>query len=353
MRAIEKMWTVVYKIDEARQITPTGNASRLHHSTFDKIGSRDDVDFIFEKLANDYKVIELLNIPVRTPPRPGQPQHSYSYIFRVLPRFDAYYEDLYTKYSFGADKLNNSNFLKVFDVMLDIEDKLNIKPQLKIQIPLMPHIVRFGILLPKDTIHFRDEYCQSRWDGAEFLKNVGVAKSVVSNNPNSHRWEGYIVIELTSRLEFERLLEKMRVRYKKDFHKTTTKLPKETSIAAPIPEQEPKNDKPVLNLDLTKPQPVLSFGKNKTSLDDSTIEYFVIKEVIESYPKPAEDDNIIEAWGGKEGKQTLYDANNRLNKKLSALLETKDKPLKHKNSRYWISDEFTEYMAKLTKTGSA
>jgi hypothetical protein len=85
-------------------------------------------------------------------------------------------------------------------------------------------------------------------------------------------------------------------------------------------------------------------------LNSTSIEYFVLKELFEEFPNPALDDNIVEAWGGKDKSQTLYDASRRINQKLMKLLEVDGVVLAHKNSKFWIEERFKPLIEPLTKT---
>ena len=64
MRSLEKLWTVVYKIDQTRQITPEGKHVRINPRTA-FYGKLDPVDIenIFELLQNDAAATKIIEEP--------------------------------------------------------------------------------------------------------------------------------------------------------------------------------------------------------------------------------------------------------------------------------------------------
>lgn len=213
MKSLEKIWTIVYKINQAREITPKGKPCRISIDTITPKISQQDADYIFEKLEEDEKVIKIISIPVKAMPNPKLGEDAYNYVFEVLPSFEKYRDELYAQYSFGVDSLNDFNFLKIYDVVLDIKEELELTDGNKIRIRLFPSVIKFGQLLPADSISLRDQYCDYRWKSVEFLKKLKVIDDFRFINLG-HRWESEIEITV-NRLEFGRLVEKLEERFKK------------------------------------------------------------------------------------------------------------------------------------------
>lgn len=92
-----------------------------------------------------------------------------------------------------ASTLGDDNFLRLYDVVIDITDDLEMSPVPTI--PLYQSMVKFEILLPMDSIGWRDRYCEGRWKAVDLLKTHGVVKHVEVLKGN-HRWENRLRIEV-------------------------------------------------------------------------------------------------------------------------------------------------------------
>lgn len=87
--------------------------------------------------------------------------------------------------------LSPINFYAVLDVILDIRDALQLK-EIAI-IPMLQTIVKFGILMPADSITTRDRYCELRWDAAKLLQKRGIIREL-DHEDGPHRWESRMKI---------------------------------------------------------------------------------------------------------------------------------------------------------------
>jgi len=112
--------------------------------------------------------------------------------------------------------------------------------------------------------------------------------------------------------------------------------------------EEQHRDKLILNVD--SPEPNLRYNTQSVTLDSSSIEYFILKEVFTNIPSAGLDNDIVDSWGKSENNQTLYDACLRVNMKLQKLLKTSDKILVHKNGKFWIEKGYQDCVVQLTKT---
>jgi hypothetical protein len=90
-----------------------------------------------------------------------------------------------------ASMLGDDNFLRLYDVVIDITDDMEMSPVPTI--PLYQSMVKFKMLLPMDSIGWRDRYCEGRGKAVELLKTRGVVKSVEVLQGN-HRWENRLRI---------------------------------------------------------------------------------------------------------------------------------------------------------------
>jgi hypothetical protein len=115
-------------------------------------------------------------------------------------------------------KLTKENFPAVYDVMLDIQQELQFSDI--VQIPLLPTIVRFQVLMPVDSIGMRDRYCDLRWKSINLIKKQGVITEYQLLR-ETHRWKNRLQIDLDPDT-FALFSEAMDLEYKSKFEKDTT-----------------------------------------------------------------------------------------------------------------------------------
>ena len=93
--------------------------------------------------------------------------------------------------------LSGDNFLKVYDVVIDIAEALELSKTASI--PLYQPRVKYSTLLPMDTVGWRDAYCKGRWEAIHFLKDKGVLKEI-NYIEGRHRWESTMKVEADTSL---------------------------------------------------------------------------------------------------------------------------------------------------------
>ena len=85
-----------------------------------------------------------------------------------------------------VDELTEENFYAIYDVALDIHADLQLgQPP---DIPMVPSLIRFPILMPADGINMRDRYGNLRWKAMKFLESKGVIQRI-DIQQHGHRWE--------------------------------------------------------------------------------------------------------------------------------------------------------------------
>lgn len=355
MRADEKIWNVVYAISQARQIRPSNEPCKISPSVFSKM-SQDEVDGIFKKLDKDEDVINLINIPkswavVTANSRPDD----YRYVFGVKENFDTFYENKYREYYQAIHNLATENFLSIFDLVLDIEREIQMSDSNKVSVDVLNRVVRFSILFPRDSAHFRDAYCKRRIDSANYLKRHGAIKSYEVQNNIGNGWDAKIEIEFSTPA-FDGFADKMKARYKTDFHKqpklVIDKQPK-PKIEKPDdtmidPSEEPEADEPV---NATVPQDQekvrfdakaskLTFSGKTCDIPDETLEHYICKLVFKNRRVAAKEDDILEyTTKSQESQRAVYDAMLRINKKASNQLGT-PKLLSYKAAKVRITAKY-------------
>lgn len=317
----EKIWTVVSLIDEAAEITPSGKPSRIDPS--DSVWSAMsglEADYIFEKLANDEKVIKLISKPRKKLDRDDVSADCY--IFEVLPSFKEYRDSLYAKQSFGLDKISDGNFLKVFDVSLDIKEGLELTDEGRAEIRLLPSIVKFPGLMPADTIDLRDRYAEYRYTSVEFLKKIGAIIDFKVNE-GLHRWDSSMVVTL-NRFDFDQFHEKMTNRYRENFSK---KKPKQIELM-----KRPRFD--------SKESKII-FNEKECPVPTGTVEYYLCQLAFDQFGEKVPEMDIVEAAGINDKSKTVYDAHRRLNDKVAKALSIQEL-FEFKTGHVWIRKELFE-----------
>ncbi|MEK7616580.1 MAG: hypothetical protein AAB414_00820 [Patescibacteria group bacterium] len=91
-------------------------------------------------------------------------------------------------------KLEGLNFLKVYDVLLDIQDKLQLSATNDITIDLFPSRIRFPKLFPEDTPFSKERYCQDRLEAINYLKEIGAISAYQLYKAHFNTWEDKVRI---------------------------------------------------------------------------------------------------------------------------------------------------------------
>lgn len=354
MRADEKIWNVVYAISQARQIRPSNEPCKISPSVFSKM-SQDEVDGIFKKLDKDEDVINLISVPkswaaVTANSRPDE----YRYVFGVKENFDTYYENKYREYYQAIHNLATENFLSIFDLVLDIEREIQMSDSNKVFVDVLNHVVRFPILFPRDSAHFRDAYCKRRIDSANYLKRHGAIKSYDLQDNLGNGWDAKIEIEFSTPA-FDGFADKMKARYKAEFHNSPGKIasaekndtqnrqtknkviidkqpkpqierPDDTAsdykVEEPVEQTKPSEPKKLTNKVLFDIKTsTLSFGRKDCLIPDESLEHYVCKLVFKNRRAAAKEVDILDAAGvGQDSQRPVYDAHLRVNAKVKKQL---------------------------------
>ncbi len=296
MKSLEKLWTVVYKIDQARQITSEGKPVRINPKTsFHRKLDPVEVDSIFE-LLQDAGVIAIKDKPSDgTNLRLGA--YADTYGLEILPIFDKYMNDLYIRYSFGVESLDDLSLLRVYDVALDIRNELQLTDGSDATIRIIPPVIRFQALFPGDSIPMRDEYCRHRWNAINFLKKIGAFTKCELDEGTREPYSTLAQITV-NRMEFDRVFETLKDKYRVTFGGKDKKelLPRPT---------------------FNTRKGAIQFKGKSCEIEIGSIEYYICLLTFAEFGEKVKELNIIDKAGKTETKRTVYDAQNRLNKKVS------------------------------------
>lgn len=192
----QKLDLIINAIVEARKATRKGQLTTLYLNSTNGLDhlELDEIRGILLQLQ-DEKILTLNQKTNRLLPLSQQPVNlSYLYL-DILEGFDGWYENYLMQQKTGLGNIDYINILKIYDVVLDINEQLQLANQTTVTIDLLPHLVRFSILFPTDSIGFRDKYCEIRWNGLKYLKQ----RSIIDDfklNEGLHRWQSTVTVFL-------------------------------------------------------------------------------------------------------------------------------------------------------------
>lgn len=172
----EKFDIVVKAIVEARKITPPDYDTKLKITHENKLQDLDldDIGSILYQIDKQkvIKVVSTANAKFISGLDPWTEEQDY-FALEVLDTFDNWYENYLLQQKTNLENLNNINILRIYDVVLDINEQVQLTHKTTAHIPIIPSIIRFHALFPADTIGLRDEYCQNRLNSLKYLKEKG------------------------------------------------------------------------------------------------------------------------------------------------------------------------------------
>lgn len=222
-----KIWAVVNAIQEAMAIGPKGSILEIDPKELQKYLSLAEIRQIFEKLAKDDDVIELVHLPggVEIEGLFLGDQKTISFRIKNDESFRAFYSKVHAQFFGGPEKMSGDNFLAVMDVTRDIHEELEMSSASEVTIPIKRDIIRFSILYPSHSPNMMDRYCRLRMKAVKYLKENGHIKDYDVTREN---WDSTISISL-DRLDFtkffKRLLNVYPTKMKPDDEKTAAGIP--------------------------------------------------------------------------------------------------------------------------------
>jgi hypothetical protein len=324
------------------KLHPEGAAIQLSQ---DKLRGFPSHNAILRKLAEQYKVIEIEQIPdhremqradhdMFANERPSEYKRYMSYLVRVSPKFEEFYQKHYADNSVNIPSLNTKNFFIVLDTAELIDDKINISPSNTVVIKgseTGSYIFKGPF---KNLSHY--EIAQHRKSGLEFLKGQNALTSIqVDAHEETDFGQDYEVIDGFT-------IEVNRPVFAEAYEELLRLLDKHLGISEKVePETESKH---TITFDVKNER--LRDGDNTIDINSGTIEYYILKALY-SVPigQGVSVEDVVEQWGGSENKQTLYDAVSRLNKKFRHLLGTTSKDTKvvfQKTSKIYFDKQYSD-----------
>lgn len=189
----EKLDIVVEAIREAKQFTRKDSLTKLYWGNgngLSRVGLDATYDILLQ-LQDDEKVIKV--------DKKKTSQGSFDqtvdiqegtknyFLIDVLDEtFENWYEAYLLKKKTSVSNLDYINMLRIYDVVLDINEQIQLTHKTTVYFPLIPSVIRYRALFPADTIGLRDEYCQNRLNSLIYLKEKG---AITDFSQNAQNWD--------------------------------------------------------------------------------------------------------------------------------------------------------------------
>jgi len=192
----EKLDLIVKAVVEARKATRKGQPTILYINATNELDrlDREEIRNILLQLQ-DKTALKVNPKTNRLLPLSQQPANPNYFLLDILDGFDNWYENYLMGQKTDLENLDYINMLKIYDVVLDINEQIQLANKTTVTINLLPHLVRFSILFPTDSIGFRDKYCEARWDSLKYLREKGVIDDF-KHNEGLHRWQTTVSVSL-------------------------------------------------------------------------------------------------------------------------------------------------------------
>jgi hypothetical protein len=220
----EKLEKVIFKLKEERKITRKGHKTRVvfNDRSFSRVRI-DDVCKILLQLQDDEKILKIIDAlqPIETVPTEQiiNPSNNDDYegveviTVELGEEFDGWYENYLMGKKTDLGNLDYINMLRIYDVVLDINEQIQLSGKAEVNIYLLPRLMRFNILLPADSIALRDRYCEYRWNSLKYLQEKEAIVSF-SYKEGLRRWDTVITVFLKLN-KFDEFYRKIKDEYVK------------------------------------------------------------------------------------------------------------------------------------------
>lgn len=174
----EKLDLLINEIFEARKRSRSGQPVKIFITKQTELIKKIILQEVYElllKLQDDEKILTVQEIPTVLKTGWDVDIDKIEYFsIEILTSFNVWYESYLLAQKRRLDNIDFINLLKIYDVVLDIEQQLQIEGSSTIHIPSLPQLVRFQLLFPIDSIGNRRNYQDYRWEGIKFLFQRGI-----------------------------------------------------------------------------------------------------------------------------------------------------------------------------------
>ncbi len=245
----EKLELILQALSEAQKFTRKGYFTKLYFTRDNGLKdiNLNEIHDILLKIQDEEKVITVKEIPSKIKSNLEFDIDKVEYFLIDTPEeFSLWYEAHIFENMHKIENMDWINLLKIYDVALDINQQLQIAGSNTVFIPSLPHMVRFPLLFPQDSIGTRRTYQDYRMEGADFLsKRGGVLEYKYIDSMDFGYGEVKIVVDL---INFRDFLLRIGNEYKRRNEKYE-KTQKEPKVEKPVkkmadkpPEEEKKID---------------------------------------------------------------------------------------------------------------
>ena len=230
---------IVSRLKNERGLTRKLHKTRVtfDDNSFTKVGIR-EVCKILLQLQDDEGAVKILDAlqPIETVPTEEiiNPSDNDDYegveeiSIELGELFDDWYENYLMQQKTNLENLDYINMLRIYDVILDINEQIQLTNKTKVRIRLLPALLRFNILFPADSIGLRDKYCEARWDSLKYLREKGIIDEF-KHNEGLHRWGTTVMVTLKLS-KFDEFYQKIKKEYvKRNKSDEKEDKPKETA----------------------------------------------------------------------------------------------------------------------------
>lgn len=323
----EKLDLLINELAEDKKRTRIGQPAKIFVTKQSELVKKiipQEIHELLLQLQDDEKILTIKEIPtdLKTGWEVNLEKIDY-FLVDILDVFDDWYESYLMKQKTGLESIDYINMLRIYDVVLDINEQIQLTNKTTVSIHLLPSLVRFSALFPADTIGMRDKYCETRWDSLKYLKEKGFIDEF-KHNSAFHRWDTIVTVTLKLS-KFDEFYRKIKDEYVKR-NKTDRK------------EEKPKTNN--LKIDTKKVAIKVTYDPQKGELDIEGKKVRLNKDsfrakLLELLLK--DDKSRKKEWSWDEV--------------IEAIEDTKDKELtkENKNKFYPACDGLTKHIA--SKTG--
>lgn len=214
----EKLNITVEAINEARQFTSKEYFTKLRLGTGNGLSRIDlgQLHDILLQLEQDEKIIKIEDTPTalksltnKTSDIMNAGGNKNYFLIDVLESFNQWYDTFLLKKKTSLSGMDFITMLRIYDLVLDINEQIQLTNQTEVYFDLIPPLIRYQILFPKDTPSFRDQYCQNRIGSLKHLKSKGV---ITDYSHGRDGWDTRVSVELVLS-DFENYYRKIKDEY--------------------------------------------------------------------------------------------------------------------------------------------
>ena len=151
----EKLDLIVKAVVEAKKATRKDQPTTLYLNATNGLDNldREEIRNILLQLQ-DENALKVNSKTNRLLPLSQQPTSPNFFFLDILDGFDNWYENYLMGQKTNLENLDYINMLRIYDVVLDVNEQIQLTNKTTVSIHLLPHLVKFSVLFPADSIGF-------------------------------------------------------------------------------------------------------------------------------------------------------------------------------------------------------